>query len=311
LAELTRNKDHHMFDFSHLPNVANGADVQVFRAPGQWQSWIKPRGKSQVKVICLGAGAGGGAGFSAAAATARGGGGGGGGGALNVGFFPAFMLPDVLFCFPGLGGLGGTAAAGGAGTPSAVLTVPDINWPIASRILVSGGANAGGGGVGTAAAGGALGVAASTPSGATLPSLAQFQVTAAAAATAGGAQTGVAGAAVALSTAFVCGGAGGGGTTSADFAGGGFTATGWMPSLAGGAAGSNRGQDGYELTPGGVFSPVALGFAPGTGGGSSNAGVGGAGGNAGPGCGGGGGGAGATGGKGGDGGHGMIIIASW
>ena len=300
-----------MFDYSHLPNPVNGADVQVFRSPGQWQSWIKPRGKSQVKIICLGAGAGGGGGFSGAAASARGGGGGGGGGAVNVGFFPAFMLPDILFCYPGLGGTGGLAAAGNVGQASAVLTVPDVNWPVASRVLVSGGANAGGGGAGSAAAAGVLGTAAGAATSAPMHSLGQFQSTAPAAATAGGAQTGVAGAAVALSTAYTCGGAGGGGTTSADFAGGGFTATGWMITLPGGAAGSNRGSDGYELTPGGVYSPVALGFAPGTGGGSSNAGAGGAGGNAGPGCGGGGGGAGVTGGKGGDGGHGIIVIASW
>ena len=51
-----------MLDFSHLPNAANGADTQIFNALGlsDWQTWVKPRGKSMMMVSSIGAGAGGG-----------------------------------------------------------------------------------------------------------------------------------------------------------------------------------------------------------------------------------------------------------
>ena len=50
-----------MLDFSHLPNTANGAERQVFNALGvnDWQTWIKPRGKSMVMITSLGPGGGG------------------------------------------------------------------------------------------------------------------------------------------------------------------------------------------------------------------------------------------------------------
>lgn len=302
-----------MLDLLHLPNRANGADIQLFRAPAQFQTWIKPRGKSMVKIICIGSGAGAGGGFSAAAATARGGGGGGGPGAFGSAIFPADMLPDMLYVFVALGGLGGAAAnVGTAGALSYVLNVPDISLPTASRVLLSGAAAPGGGGAGTAAAGGALGTAGTVAAQAPMTAWGQMVGMIGQAATAGGAQTGANGAAVTQSTPPTNGGTGGGGTTSADFAGGAFTATGWMPSLTGGPAGSNRGQDGYELSPAGVYIPVmSSGFAPGTGGGSSNAGNGGDGGNGGTGCGGGGGGGGVIGGRGGTGGNGLIAIVSW
>ena len=74
-----------MLDFSHLPNTLNGADIQTFNAlgPSDFQTWLRPRGKSMVSILCLSSGAGGGGGFSAAASTARGGGGGGGGGTIT------------------------------------------------------------------------------------------------------------------------------------------------------------------------------------------------------------------------------------
>jgi hypothetical protein len=100
---------------------------------------------------------------------------------------------------------------------------------------------------------------------------------------------------------FNCGGAGGAGTTSADFAGGAITGSGPVPTIAGGLAGSNRGNDGFSK-----FLPPA--FTGGSGGGSSNTGVGGAGANGRFGSGGGGGGGGTTGGTGGLGGPGLVII---
>jgi hypothetical protein len=106
----------------------------------------------------------------------------------------------------------------------------------------------------------------------------------------------------------IFGGCGGAGTTSTDFAGGAFTAIGDSPSLAGGLATGGAGLDGYTLSANGLWMPFL--YAPGTGGGSNNAGTGGKGGNGGLGCGGGGGGAGVTGGAGGNGGDGMVVIVA-
>jgi hypothetical protein len=106
----------------------------------------------------------------------------------------------------------------------------------------------------------------------------------------------------------ILGGTGGGGSTSADFAGGNITAVSNTPFLqsSGGAAGSNPGNPGFRF---GQF-PLLYG---GTGGGASNSTTGGAGGyGCVPGAGGGGGGAGVTtGGRGGDGGPGLVIMIAW
>jgi hypothetical protein len=88
---------------------------------------------------------------------------------------------------------------------------------------------------------------------------------------------------------------------AADQAGGAIVATGFVPAIAGGAAGSNAGFAGISINK----PLVSCG---GSGGGASNAGVGGAGGTGGLGSGGGGGGGGTTGGAGGRGGDGIIVI---
>jgi hypothetical protein len=301
-----------MFDFSHLPNVGNGADVQVFRAAQQWQTWMRPRGKTMLRMIAIGSGAGGGGGFSAAAASARGGGGGGGGGALALGTFALGHLPDLLFVRVGKGGAGGNAGtAGVSGELSYVQTRPDTGTPIGERILLTGGSVPAGGGAGTAAAAGAAGAAAATGNLNPLWNMGQIAVFAPLAAAAGGVQTGAVGGTVTAVQNSTFGGAGGAGVTSADFSGGAFTGSGLWRSAAGGLAVGGRGVDGYEMTASGVLMPVPTAFTPGTGGGSNNAGTGGAGGIGGPGCGGGGGGGGVTGGAGGAGGDGLVVMVSW
>lgn len=97
-------------------------------------------------------------------------------------------------------------------------------------------------------------------------------------------------------------GAGGGGTTSADFAGGAVTGAGRCPTIPGGIAGSFPGNPGYA---GPILPPT---FCGGSGGGSSNTGAGGAGGDGAAGSGGGGVGAGTLAGVGGRGGDGFAYV---
>lgn len=300
-----------MFDFSHLPNTANGADIQVLRAPGQFQTWTKPRGKSRIEILAIGSGAGGGGGFSGASATARGGGGGGGAAGFANISMPASAVPDILYCFVASGGLGGNpGVVGVAGANSFVSTRPFFGPAI--NVLTSHNAGPGGGGAGTAAAAGAAGTGATVISRYPLSGAGSFDSTGGLNGSAGGAQTGAAGAATSI-TYIVNGGAGGAGvgTANANFAGGALAGNEWVPALAGGLAGGGRGNDGFEISTGGILMPLTLVSAAGTGGGSNGTGTGGDGGNGGLGSGGGGGGAGVTGGRGGNGGHGAVIIMSW
>ena len=288
-----------MLDFSHLANARNGSEVQTFNAlgAGDWQTWLKPRGKSNVTIIGMGSGGGGGNGFAGAAATARGGGGGGGSGGLMRLIIPADLLPDVLYINVGIGG-----AVGGNGFLTAVSIRPDsLNQ---SRVLVAFGGSAGGSGTNAAAgAAGAAGVSANTHVtgfwGINYPTLGNTGA-------AGGAQTGAVGSPITWGSATPpnSGGAGGGGTTSADFAGGGIVAAGFFPSISGGAAGTFNGADGFE-------SKIPLAFCGGAGGGASNLAAGGNGGKGAIGSGGGGGGGGVTAGVGGPGGGGLVIIQAW
>jgi hypothetical protein len=137
-----------MLDFSHVPNVQNGADTQIFNALGinDWQTWMRPRGKTMANFILIGSGAGGGGGFSAAAATARGGGGGGGSSSLTrINNVVLDTLPSLLFINVGLGGLGGAASvAGSAGQFSLISIRPDA--VVQNRVAYSGASQAGGGG---------------------------------------------------------------------------------------------------------------------------------------------------------------------
>ena len=294
-----------MLDFSHVPNVSNGADVQIINALGatDWQSIVKPRGKSQLEIICIGSGGGGAGGFAGVAATARGGSGGGGSSAITRVTLPALVLPDVIFVNVAVGGLGGgIGLAGSSGAVSFVGVQP--NSTRGNLLVQSGAAGAGGGGVGSAAAVGAAGTAGAivvTTGAGPFSAFGGMLSYAGIAGAAGGAITGGVGTAAPWGTGLnICGGAGGGGTTSADFAGGQITGSGWFPTIAGGLAAA-RGNDGF-------LSNIPFGSCGGSGGGSSNAATGGDGGNGAIGSGGGGAGAGVTGGKGGNGGNGLIIL---
>lgn len=297
----------------------NSADVQTFWGNTttddlMFQTWKKPRGCSMHYMICIGSGAGGGGGFTAAAAAARGGGGGGGSSATATLLIPSLFIPDILYVQVGMGGLGVGSGGGtaGSGIISYIALGPD-NTNM-NNLLASCVAAPTGGGTGTGAAVGAAGTGGTVATHATCPcssvGVRIFQV--GKDGIAGGAVAGAAGGNQSFpltnATAMTMGGAGGAGTTSADFAGGAITAIANCDYSAkrpvGAAAGSNDGSSGF------------LNWAPflsycGLGGASSNAGVGGKGGLGGPGSGGGGGGGGTTGGKGGDGGPGLVVIVSW
>lgn len=266
---------------------------------GAWQTYTVPVGATALLIVTMGAGGAGGAGASGIAGSARGGGGGGGAAAPSRLLIPTANLPGMLHLRVGDGKL---AATGGA---TFVHLNPNEANPGLHRLLVS--AAGGVGGTGTGAAVGAAGAAGGFDSGGALACFGVYSSIGAQSGGAGGAIAGGAGTSVTFGASFpVSGGAGGGGTTSADFAGGAQNpnvANVFGPLVAGGLAGSNAGLAGFESW----VPPV---FTGGSGGGSSNAGLGGKGGDGGRGCGGGGGGGGTTGGAGGRGGDGFVLITA-
>ncbi len=310
-----------MLDFSCWANNS-GADIQTFDTPStvtnvQWMTWRKPRGCTMAYIFCLGGGGGGGGACGGAASTARGGGAGGSCSTQTVTLIPLFLLPDVLYIQAGAGGSGGAGAGGGGvvggiGVTSFVSITPGTGQ-MANVVVASGGNNGGaGGGAGTtisSGTGGGLGVISSLAF-MNYGSLGFNTFLSSMNGSAGGSQAGAIGGYVSFSTAgLTCtGGAGGAGTTSADFGGGGFNiTTGIFMSdsrPASPAAGSFNGSAGPQL-----LKPF-FGYG-GCGGSASNAGVGGNGGNGAFGCGGGGGGGGTTGGRGGNGGTGIVYIISF
>jgi hypothetical protein len=300
----------------NLPPLQS-ADVQIYTGVStvtntQWRTWTKPYGRSMLNILCIGGGGGGGGGFTAAAGNARGGGGGGGSSGQTRVLVPLHLLPDVLYIQVGVGGAG--VGSGGGTAPSGVLSYVAIapNTTATNVLAVSGNAAAAGGGTGTGAAVGAAGVAGTIATIANMPlaGLGHHWFIAGQIGAAGGAVAGAIGGPAVFPTTSVLtmGGAGGAGTTSADFAGGIITAiTSSFLSEArpqGAAAGSNPGSSGFLLTRP-FFSYCGLG------GSASNSGVGGAGGYGGPGSGGGGGGGGTTGGVGGTGGAGIVVMTAW
>lgn len=303
--------------FDGFPQPNGNTDVQVFVGSStvtntQWRTWRKPPGKTMCSILCIGGGAGGGGGFTRAAAAAGGGGGSGGSSGQSSVTIPLFFLPDTLFIQAGAGGIGVGSGGGtaGSGIQSYVAIAP--NTTATNVVALSGNAGGLGGGTGTGAAVGAAGTAGTIATIANMPLAAagQYTLLAGQIGVAGGAVAGAVGTAQAIpATGLRCmAGSGGAGTTSADFAGGLFTAitSSWLSEQrpATPAAGSNPGSGGTQY-----WKPF-FGFGGG-GGSSSNTAAGGAGGNGAYGCGGGGGGAGTTGGKGGDGGAGIVIIVSW
>lgn len=289
-----------MFVPHFLPKDAG--QTRFFQAQGGavWQAYTVPLGALMLSILAVGAGGAGGAGFSAAAGAARGGGGGGGSGTISRLIAPTALLPQTLFVHVGLGGTG-------AGGWSVVRVLPEgsITTTLPPLSLVtSPGGNPGAAGSGTA--GGAGGTIPTGVQHGAYSALGALASIGGQAGVAGGAQTGAAGTTVTWAALglFTSPGAGGGGTTSADFAGGAINGVGFCPTIPGGLAGSNDGLAGFELR----LPPT---FTGGSGGGSSNTGVGGAGGAGSFGSGGGGGGGGTTGGLGGRGGDGLVIITAW
>ncbi len=299
-----------MLDAFQFPGNSS-ADVQQFTAAGStasWQFWEKPRGCAQVFIAAVGAGGGGGGGFTRVAGNAGGGGAGGGGAAFSRLLIPAIFIPDRLWIQVGFGGAGGTGS-GVAGTAGAAsnITTRNNNLTAPDSLLLAPGGTAGA--AGTAAGGGASGGLAS---GSALTSgiMAMMGISLYGNGTnsgAGGAHTGAIGASTTWGTNITCGGAGGGGCQSADFAGGAVTGQGWMNTVAGGTASLKDGGAGTMLVPP-MYPFCSCG---GSGGAALNNAAGGRGGDGAIGSGGGGGGAGTTGGAGGRGGNGLIVIIAW
>lgn len=301
------------------------ADVQIFTATQfsqGWQTWYKPRGVTQSYMLTIAGGGGGGAGFTRASGANGGGGGGGACSGLTRLIIPSFFLPDSLYIQVGQGGLGGaTSGTAGAGGSNSYISLGH-STAAPNVILAAVGATVpGGGGAGTGAAAGAAGTAPTVGATTTTNQYGHWFGTIGLAGVAGGftATTGQLGNSItAWASIPLSPGAGGGGigTSNAEFAGGGQTATAavdWgnrnWPITAGFLAPAGAGVGGNGSS--GVVSWQPFFMTGGAGGGTNNTGVGGAGGNGGIGCGGGGGGSGITGGRGGNGGNGLVMIISW
>lgn len=298
-----------MIDLFDLP-LGIGRDERVRRYIGginggnNWEAWDKPSWASMIMILTAGSGSGGGNGASGAAGTVRCGGGGGSSGAISRLVIPAFLLPDVLYVFPGQ-----SVPANSAGAASFV------SYGRPSTVAGEGISFAAGGGAGNngTTTPGAISTTAATPAVATqvLSAFGVWTPIAGVGGQAGGAATGAAGVAVSHMSSHPIGGGAGGGSTpasNANFDGGAITGAGTWPQRAGGVGGTGLpGMDGPS------FLTSGNGWAAGGGaGGGTNgaAGVGGAGGVGGLGSGGGGGGGGVTGGAGGRSGPGFVFIVT-
>jgi hypothetical protein len=276
-----------MLDFSHIPQNlrSNFSVLYNDSSTPTWQVWNKPRGITSVYVLCIGPG-GNGATNSGASLTNIAGGGGGGSGGITTLLIQANLIPDIIYVQPGING---------AGTGSFVSLQPSTT---AAYVLCY--ANRGGNA--TTSTGGAAGAAA-TATNMILGSYGDYNAYAGQAGASGSA--GAVGGSVTWGSLIVSGGAAGGGRNSSgtNFAGGSITGAGFMPTVSGGAAGSNPGFPGLSFNQ-------PLMFCGGSGGGGNNT-ASGAGGRGNIGSGGGGGGAWLTGNTpsvAGSGGIGLVLI---
>lgn len=268
----------------------------VATTTNSFQSWTKPAGCSWIYIFCIAAGGGGG---SDALAGTRAGGGGGAGGITSI-LMPAFMVPDILYVRPGVGGIGGSIAGGITATAGETSYVSMFPNTTTSNLILS----ANGGGAGTATTGGGGGASATltpaivgvsliyTNNGLTgrLPAIGSNLAGSNAFLTEGS-----------LTTA----GAGGGNGTGA---GGNVTDSNGLSftSILGGAGSGGNGNPGFKMGSliSGGFKQSAMIFSGGSGGGGS-------GGNGGAGSYGGGGGGGGNGGRGGNGGDAFILVGAF
>lgn len=282
---------------------------------------------------------GGGGGGSGRAHTTAGitttGGGGGGSSSITNGFFPANLLPDILYIQVGVGGAGGggqttstNGSPGLSGTLSYVSIQPTTNSN--SVLIASGNAAAGGGDGGLAAStptvnGGTAGQAFSRTLGSSTGILNYLGIINSSNGETGAQSAfGTPTASNNVSLSFpISAGAGGAGTTTAQFAGGNILSLGIIPQISGGIGGGGNGNNGFSNLVPSLNSSIQFPFffTGGAGGGStinaSSSTVGGDGGNGSYGSGGGGGGAVVKtasprlSGAGGRGGDGLIIINCW
>lgn len=90
-------------------NNGSGGTNATEPSDGSWQTWTKPRNKCNfIWMMCIGGGNGGqGGGYTTL-------GQGGGSAPITVAIFPANLLPDTLYVWPGKGGAGGIGVLSGA-----------------------------------------------------------------------------------------------------------------------------------------------------------------------------------------------------
>lgn len=156
---------------------ATGADVQIYTSGAVvnysggsvvfgpiWQVWQKP---SWARCVWISAGGGGAAGGTGANTGGNGGGGEGGSGSeYRCGFYPAIMLPDILYIQIGQGGqhptslVASTTGPNGAHTYVSFDPLPNTATVNTSILLMAGGGNNSVGAVANSTAGAQQGAAA-------------------------------------------------------------------------------------------------------------------------------------------------------
>lgn len=146
-----------MLDMFHTPS-ATIADIQRFigtntvSSTQQFQTWVKPRGKSMAHIFIVGSGGNGGSGAIGANSTAAGGGGGGSGPQSSL-IIPLHFLPPTLSIMLMAGGVG-------SGINSYICFEPSTaSTPAANQVLMlaQSGGNGGSASGATAGAAGAAG----------------------------------------------------------------------------------------------------------------------------------------------------------
>lgn len=284
-----------MLDFNSFPKKLGFCDVYYYEGSSptvgsDWIAWPKPRGKSMIDILLVGAGGNGGSGVIGAASTAAGGGGGASGTQVRL-RMPLHLLPDVLYISLGNNVIihsyiaVGLKLTAGAGAPD-----PNVTLMYAPAGF-SGSSGAG-------ATGGVGGGASGAPTAAQMPlGWAYSTALAGQAGTTGGGTAAGSALTLPVTGLLVTGGTGGGGvgnSGSTGSAGGVITGAGVFPTQAGGAASGSQtiapgnGVGGFRPIPGLMYGYGGTGGAS-TGGNASGAGlVQASGANGAPGCGGGG-----------------------
>ena len=284
-----------MLDLGHIPQPYGNGDVQFFTGNASavgvgWQTWVKPRGKSMLHIMLVGAGGNGGTGVVGANSTAGGGAGGQSGAITNI-IVPLAFVPDVLF-YSGAGRKP-TATANFA----SIIAVTPVNTANNILVFANGGLHGGNASAGT---GGTVGTAAAIATAANMPLGWPFITSvcfASQVGTAGGAAVTAANLTLPVTGAFVTGGTGGGGLPAAAATGtngGSITGAGVFPTVLGGTGSATATVPAQAGNPG--FQPIPkLGYLYGGTGAASTHGtatggglVQGSGGDGSPGCGGGG-----------------------